>query len=42
MHKIMEIAVLMTGVPAMNEGGQSLVRLWNEEHGLDNGPRKTD
>lgn len=33
LHKTMEIAVLMTGVPAMNEGGQALVRLWNEEHG---------
>jgi alkylhydroperoxidase/carboxymuconolactone decarboxylase family protein YurZ len=32
LHKVMEIAVLMTGVGAMNEGGQALVRLWNEEH----------
>ncbi len=31
LHKVMEIAVLMTGVGAMNEGGQALVRLWNEE-----------
>ena len=32
LHKTMEIACLMTGVPAMNEGGQALVRLWKEEH----------
>lgn len=32
LHKVMEIAVLMNGVSAMNEGGQALVKLWNEEH----------
>ncbi len=32
LHKVMEIAALMTGVGAMNEGGQALVRLWKEEH----------
>ena len=32
LHKVMEIAVLMNGVGAMNEGGQALVRLWKEEH----------
>ncbi len=42
LHKIMEIATLLTGVPAMNEGGQALVRLWNEEHGIETGPRKRD
>jgi alkylhydroperoxidase/carboxymuconolactone decarboxylase family protein YurZ len=31
LHKVMEIAALMNGVSAMNEGGQALVRLWNEE-----------
>lgn len=33
LHKAMEISCLLTGVPAMNEGGQALVRLWREEHG---------
>ncbi|NQU71769.1 MAG: carboxymuconolactone decarboxylase family protein [Rhodospirillales bacterium] len=35
LHKVMEIAALMTGVGAMNEGGQALVRLWKEEHADD-------
>jgi alkylhydroperoxidase/carboxymuconolactone decarboxylase family protein YurZ len=33
LHKVMEIAALMNGVSAFNEGGQALVRLWKEEHG---------
>jgi alkylhydroperoxidase/carboxymuconolactone decarboxylase family protein YurZ len=32
LHKVMEIAVLMNGVSAMNEGGQALIKLWKEEH----------